>query len=623
MASHSAPPLSGPDTYCSALGWIRAGSRFVPVVPLIALRYFGYALLFLAAGIGITEGALRYLAGQGSVVSIDWVGENDSINKMNNRKVLNSAEHPIWRSAGIAPGPPTPGRRRILVIGDSFVWGDGYLNANDIWWRQLERELRHRGYFDVEIIAAGINGASTQQQLQWLQDPGYLEGIEPDLILLGYVTNDPDMITDDGQHLVRQIGREVPLPEWPGLDATLGRVAPTLAEQLKPKLTEKWASKLSDAYLYRDWERRLLTPPNIDAYARVVQALGEASRRMGTPVLVFTLPGAPSAETFGPLYTPVAPLFAAAGLPFFNLLDAFVRAYPPEDGQIGASILRWGVNPANGHPGPIATRFYAREVADVLERDAPRALGARSARPRPVAPKINDWMPPSVAVAQVAPAHWRLLYPGPGALAPRQPLGVPYVMLAFDLPVSIRAVRLSGERLRGARLWFTAVDPVTGAAIPDPLLGELRQGGTVAWTLAGTPGADRVNTLMIRADLGEQRPDRSIELAPEKISKSAGHRFATLVPGAIGESDDEDHLLRSAWVLLEDGVPLLPAHARHADIEALGGGRWSHWKGGVTFSSSDDSDPRKNGRRYRLVRYSGAANPLDLQIDFDEPGVRP
>jgi len=53
--------------------------------------------------------------------------------------------------------------------------------------------------------------------------------------------------------------------------------------------------------------------------------------------------------------------------------------------------------------------------------------------------------------------------------------------------------------------------------------------------------------------------------------------------------------------LLEDGRALGPGNAQHADIGAQGGGRFSFWKGSLIFSSSDNSDPRTNGRKYVLV----------------------
>jgi hypothetical protein len=60
---------------------------------------------------------------------------------------------------------------------------------------------------------------------------------------------------------------------------------------------------------------------------------------------------------------------------------------------------------------------------------------------------------------------------------------------------------------------------------------------------------------------------------------------------------------RSMSVLLENGRPLGPGHALHADIRAEGEGRYAFWAGTLYFSASDDSDPRSNGRTYS-VRYS-------------------
>jgi hypothetical protein len=377
------------------------------------------------------------------------------------------------------------------------------------------------------------------------------------------------------------------------------------------------------AFLYADWELEILESPNIEAYGEIVQSLGDWVRESGRPFFVVTLPGAPTKEAFESRYSPVAPLFAAARLPFFDLIDAFVREYPATNAGVGSSVLQWGVNPVNGHPGPVATRFYARQVTDILERDFPHVLGVRFDAEPGLVPKINDWMPPAATVTETGPSQWRLLYPRPDTLAPRLPLGEPHVVLAFDLPVAIRKVKLSGEMLDGARLWFTSVDPVTGVDRGDLLGGDARRGATVEWVLGGTSGVDSVNTLRIAADLAAQIPVRTIEPSRDALSRWGGHAFAFAAPDLAAEADDEGHLSRSEWVLLEDGVPLKPAHASHADIETNGRGRWSHWKEQVIFSASDNSNAKKNGRRYQLVSYPPEANELRLEIEFDEVAVRP
>ena len=69
-----------------------------------------------------------------------------------------------------------------------------------------------------------------------------------------------------------------------------------------------------------------------------------------------------------------------------------------------------------------------------------------------------------------------------------------------------------------------------------------------------------------------------------------------------GLADSADNNERSPVVLYEDGRQLGPAHSSHADIARLGGGRFSHWLGqGFVFSTSDNSDPNTNRRRYWAV----------------------
>ncbi len=56
----------------------------------------------------------------------------------------------------------------------------------------------------------------------------------------------------------------------------------------------------------------------------------------------------------------------------------------------------------------------------------------------------------------------------------------------------------------------------------------------------------------------------------------------------------------SPAILLENGRVLGPGNAKHADIGQLGNGRFTFWYGTLYFSSSDNSDPRTNGREYIL-----------------------
>ena len=79
------------------------------------------------------------------------------------------------------------------------------------------------------------------------------------------------------------------------------------------------------------------------------------------------------------------------------------------------------------------------------------------------------------------------------------------------------------------------------------------------------------------------------------VYESGNCYVAPLPPKLISDLDGKSRL-----TLFEDGQALPYPHARHDDIREFGAGRYSHWRDSLYFSSSDNSDPSKNGRRYSV-----------------------
>ncbi len=103
---------------------------------------------------------------------------------------------------------------------------------------------------------------------------------------------------------------------------------------------------------------------------------------------------------------------------------------------------------------------------------------------------------------------------------------------------------------------------------------EPRTDGAYRWLL---PRSGRIRTADIHAELG--------------------HCFiAPIGPNYPG--DGLENQPPSTLILFENGKPLGPAHTLHRDIRSRGKGRYSHWKTQIYFSTSDNSDPRTNGRVY-------------------------
>lgn len=77
-----------------------------------------------------------------------------------------------------------------------------------------------------------------------------------------------------------------------------------------------------------------------------------------------------------------------------------------------------------------------------------------------------------------------------------------------------------------------------------------------------------------------------------------------------GAADSPADPLRSQVVLMEDGVPLGPAHSAHDRIRAEGGGRYSHWGRGIYLSTSDGSNPNDNGKQYVALAPAGVERTI-------------
>ena len=78
----------------------------------------------------------------------------------------------------------------IVVIGDSFVWGDGCTNRNELFWRLLERDLRAEGY-NCRVYGVGIGAANAYEELSWLTQSSLTHDLKPDIVIFGFVHNDP------------------------------------------------------------------------------------------------------------------------------------------------------------------------------------------------------------------------------------------------------------------------------------------------------------------------------------------------------------------------------------------------------------------------------------------------
>jgi hypothetical protein len=97
------------------------------------------------------------------------------------------------------------------------------------------------------------------------------------------------------------------------------------------------------------------------------------------------------------------------------------------------------------------------------------------------------------------------------------------------------------------------------------------------------------------------------------LAPTEGHCFVANLPD-LPAGDSIDDPSGSALVLFEDGVEMGPPHALHETIRRTGAGRYSHWHHTLYLSSSDNTDPRVNGRSYHVYVPEAVRPPLQRAL---------
>lgn len=464
------------------------------ILPYVAVKYFAVICVCLA-GLGVA-------AEHTMIPYADWSRDDKKILSMNYSKLAGvsvdrlSSQYPLWKMGDIEilKGDGVP---NILIIGDSFVWGDGYDNANYLWWNQLRRTLRDRG-ISCRIYAVGQCGASTADQLHWMRDTTMLEDIQPALIIVGYVTNDAQYVDENG--------RVFPSPQEDYIgDSVLTcfqRIFPNMSYLINNRLQSKMRQYASyddwTGYPYEEWELAIVSGTHLERYQdEVIEPFGEFISQSGIPTFIVTNPVEPSREYYELRYENVLPAFEEAGLKVYNMLDDYlVYAQQPEHRK-----NLW-INPVNSHPGTATAKFYSDYVADILERDYAELFGEKRNTDKTGIEKdvrINDWMPFFLSPALMGENSYVFYYPNAaeGAFLHAR-AGEDYVKLNFEEPVNLAEITIEGSLLERIKLWVTKEDAELGYDTQELFFAGSAKGTVNSFDVSEY---ERVTGICIHADM--------------------------------------------------------------------------------------------------------------------------
>lgn len=355
----------------------------------------------------------------------------------------------------------------IVVIGDSFVWGSSSLNKNELFWRVLENDLRKDG-IRANVIAVAATGANAYEELSWLTDYSLVEDLDPDIIIFGYVYNDPDDSVPINPTVV----------DWDKtfpLLSKMSKLLPNISTYIQNSIATK--TMYTDKYTDNDFLPVDGTPIVLkgEAYQKYktqfAEKLDAFAATVDVPVAVVTLPTLPDNDMLKALYEPLENLYAGCeNVLYYNSVEDFDKFASPEH------KANYSVNAVDFHPGSATNKFYADYIRAFIENDFPGLTESHEGYTPTDDIIVNDYLPYGILPEKVhedaSEAEYRILYPDtsesyvihdievyPYYLI--SPLGKEHVKLSFADSIDINEIVTAGD-YESIELYYTCIDSRLG-----------------------------------------------------------------------------------------------------------------------------------------------------------------
>jgi lysophospholipase L1-like esterase len=282
---------------------------------------------------------------------------------------------------------PRPGARRIVLLGDSFTFGEG-VHWPDTFAARLSRqfasatsrqEMEHPGG-GIECINLAVPGTDTRDQLEILRRVGI--DLRPDLVVLVFTCNDfltSGLFPRQGDELAKL--QEAEFNDVVGM--YLGQYEPARGPAQWSRLYDLLARRWQQRRLYNQWVETMVGSQTEPARQAIWQGREEQLRRMRelcgergsnfAIVLFPTLVRLDADYPLRPLHRKLEEFCRAEQIPLLDLLEPLSRF---EDRTL------W-VHPTDHHPNERAHEIAAEALGPFLRRQLPAATARKGASPSP------------------------------------------------------------------------------------------------------------------------------------------------------------------------------------------------------------------------------------------------
>ena len=274
-----------------------------------------------------------------------WRHYNDSVNLANKAY---ADQNPYGFTDVIRSKHKLPGVRRIAVIGDSFIWGDG-LPYVKVWSHVLERKVTEH-YDSMEVLSWGKNGWSTLDEFNFLKKHGVKYDL--DLLIVGFVENDPDMGRFDEFHDGRKRSMNYFFPN-------VGPLMPQVVHQCFSGLRSLIYG--SDHTLYHRWMDSIYSEKQMADHGKMLTEFKGFCNQHEIELLFIMTPSGVNRKKKN-RFTIMENVLKKNDIEVLNLM-------PVAEKELGDYKYEEIIaSPVNGHPGEILTGFFSRQVFSYLQQ---------------------------------------------------------------------------------------------------------------------------------------------------------------------------------------------------------------------------------------------------------------
>jgi len=315
---------------------------------LFALLLLG---VFTLVGLVLAELIVRFVY-QDITTTGDFTSYFSQRWREENKQVLNSLG---FREREIIPIPRND-QFRIVVIGDSFTYGQGVLR-DQRFTNILERQLNTSGKH-FEVLNFGEAGTETIEHTETLRE--ILTKLYPDYVLLQWFVNDVEGNNYDGRPTYLPLIPVTRVANYLHLNSALYYLANLQWVRLQKVLG------LGPGYTYSDYLVQRFDDPNSDesqTVRRDLEAFINLGKTNGVPVGMVIFPQMTdnllSDYPLGFLLDRTVNVCEKNSIPCLDLRRSFAAVDPPSD--------LW-VNQFDTHPGRLANELVA---AEILEKFGP------------------------------------------------------------------------------------------------------------------------------------------------------------------------------------------------------------------------------------------------------------